>query len=321
MRRSPSGLLFVAAAFLSASLSALPATRGQLVIPPEPMPSLTANGPSTPPSQAPPGADAGVTPAQALMPVGEPASAAASLAPDDPAALDPPPPEPSWYQPAYWIDPDIWDGSIELGINGSDGNSETLNLNSGLDLSRETERHLWEFDINYAKNTSDGRETQHYAILNNRLEWKLTDSPWSLFTRTGIRYDEFQAFDFRLNSNVGLAYAFVDKKTLKMKGRFGAGVSHEFGSPDDRWVPEAALGFDYQQQITQRQKIKSTLDYFPAWEDFSDYRLVFDTGWEFLVDPESNLSFKVGVIDRYDSTPNGARPNDLFYTLLLLWKL
>jgi hypothetical protein len=28
---------------------------------------------------------------------------------------------------------------------------------------------------------------------------------------------------------------------------------------------------------------------------------------------------KLSVIDRYDSTPQGARPNDLDYSTLLLW--
>ena len=36
---------------------------------------------------------------------------------------------------------------------------------------------------------------------------------------------------------------------------------------------------------------------------------------------DQNLSFKLSVIDRYDSTPDGRKPNDLDYALLLLWKL
>jgi hypothetical protein len=31
------------------------------------------------------------------------------------------------------------------------------------------------------------------------------------------------------------------------------------------------------------------------------------------------LSLKLSVIDRYDSTPQGARPNDLDYSTLLIW--
>ena len=44
-------------------------------------------------------------------------------------------------------------------------------------------------------------------------------------------------------------------------------------------------------------------------------------GWEVLLSHAANLSLKLGLIDRYDSTPNGLERNDLNYTALLLWKL
>jgi hypothetical protein len=33
------------------------------------------------------------------------------------------------------------------------------------------------------------------------------------------------------------------------------------------------------------------------------------------------LSLKTGVVDRYDSTPNGRLPNDITYFVTLMWKL
>ena len=49
--------------------------------------------------------------------------------------------------------------------------------------------------------------------------------------------------------------------------------------------------------------------------------LPLDISWELVLDDVNNLSLKVGVIDRYDSTPNGAEPNDVDYSVLLLWSL
>jgi len=53
--------------------------------------------------------------------------------------------------------------------------------------------------------------------------------------------------------------------------------------------------------------------------DFADYRINAKADWEVLLDEEMNLSMKAGVIDRYDSTPEGLEPTDLDYTLTLLW--
>ncbi len=60
----------------------------------------------------------------------------------------------------------------------------------------------------------------------------------------------------------------------KLRGRFGAGVSREFGSADDDWKPEADLGIDFEHKISDRQRFEFTTDYYPTWKDFSDYRLV-----------------------------------------------
>ena len=49
--------------------------------------------------------------------------------------------------------------------------------------------------------------------------------------------------------------------------------------------------------------------------------MVSTLNWEVLLDEVANLSLKLSVSDRYDSTPFGRRPNDVDYGLLLLWKI
>ena len=70
-----------------------------------------------------------------------------------------------------------------------------------------------------------------------------------------------------------------------------------------------------------RQKVVMDVQYLPEWEGFSNYRIVADAHWELLLDEETNTHLKVGLVDRYDSTPNGAEANDLTYSLLLAWTL
>ena len=153
------------------------------------------------------------------------------------------------------------------------------------------------------------------------MDWKLGESPWALFQRLGLEYDEFRTFDIRVQLSGGLAYDILRTDATKLTWRSGAGTSSEIGGVDDSWQAEANFGVDLERQLTDRQKLTATVDYFPAWADFSDYRLVSNAGWEILLDEASNLNLKILVIDRYDSTPHGAKPNDIDYSLLLLWKL
>jgi hypothetical protein len=149
----------------------------------------------------------------------------------------------------------------------------------------------------------------------------LCESPWKWFVNGTLEYDEFRAFDLRLAGNGGVGYRLIDNDLTSLTGRFGAGVSHEIDSPDDSYVPEAVYGVDLEHQLTARQKITGQADYYPSWEEYRDYRIETRVSWEILLDEATNLSLKISATDRYDSTPNGLKPNDLDYALLLLWKL
>ena len=229
-----------------------------------------------------------------------------------------------WYIPSTlssWIQPSAWGAAIELGMNVASGNSDTLTLKTGAELERKTDRSKTVIDINYAKTSANHLETQHYALLKTRQDLFLDQSHWNWFTKQEVAYDEFKAFDLRWVINSGIAYRFADSDERKLAGRFGAGVSREFGGPDNRWIPEAVFGADWKRKLTEQQEVKATFDYLPSWNNWDeDFRITADLAWEIRFDQPENLRLKVGIIDRYDNTPNGAKANDFAYSLLLLWK-
>lgn len=226
-----------------------------------------------------------------------------------------------WFWPYSWLDASQWDGSLEIGLNGTDGNSEAFTLRTGGNLKRKTKTYEVGGDLTYLKTTTGGVESQNRLLSNMRYERFLGDTRWSYFFKGFLEYDEFKAYDLRIFANTGLGYLLVKTETIKFKGRLGAGASREFGGPDDEISPEAVFGCDYDWVITERQKLNATMDYLPQWGDFSDYRVISALNWEVLLDKVANLSLKLSVSDRYDSTPNGRRPNDVDYGLLLLWKI
>lgn len=260
-------------------------------------------------------------PAQGLL---EPPPPLEPLAPpavfEEVAVTSATPPGPVWYYPWTWIPRDGWENSAELGINGSAGNAESFSFQTGTRFKRKSDYTLFDLTGTYNRTSAGGVETQNNTLIYSNWERFLGESPWSLFVKNGLEYDRFRAFDVRYNINSGLGYNFIKTDALTLVGRFGAGASREFGGPDDRWVPEALFGGDYEHQINPRNKLVAKFDYFPEWGNFSNFRLVSDVAWEYLIDAAGNLSLKLGAIDRYDSTPNGAKPNDVNYSALLLYK-
>lgn len=240
----------------------------------------------------------------------------------DEAIADEPPLESEvvrWYQyPQRWMRG--WDSHAELGLDGSTGNARTLSIQTGWESKRKTELYTLGLDFDYRQASNRSVTTEDNGRLNLDYDRLLMDTPWSGFAKYGMEWDKFKAFDLRLFTSAGIGYHWVRRDDATLVTRFGAGGSKEIGAPDDSWIPEAVFGGEAERQLTPRQKLKGKVDYFPAWENFNNFRLVSDVAWEILLDGSENLSLRLAATDRYDSTPQGAKKNDLYYSLLLLYK-
>jgi putative salt-induced outer membrane protein YdiY len=230
--------------------------------------------------------------------------------------------QPGWYAPAYWIGPSPWETSIEFGLNGSSGTSESLSLQAGGTILRESRFSKLNLDAEYNRTTKGGAETQNNAEFDARNDWLLDDkSPWTLYTTGNLFYDQFQAFDLQTSANTGFGYRFIHKPELEFLSRLGGGVSREIGGPDDRWVPESLVGMEYLQRLSPLQKLTAKVDYYPEWDQVGEFRLLADIAWETALVQPSNVSLKISASDRYDSTPSGADPHLVNYSVLLLIKM
>jgi len=215
--------------------------------------------------------------------------------------------------------PKIWEGSLELGLNGSEGNSTTFNLRGGGKLKRKTEANVITADFDYRKDSSNNVETADKANLDWRWEHLFGTSPWTWFTHGTVDHDGFQAYDLRVAVDTGVGYRLIKTDSTIFTSRLGGGTSREFGGPNDAWIPEAVFGLEFEHKFNKQHKLTASAEYRPDVSDFSSYRLVSKAGWEILLDAEMHLSMKIGVTDRYDSTPEGREPNDLDYAVTLLW--
>lgn len=229
---------------------------------------------------------------------------------------------PEWWKKACWLGPTPWDTGIELGLNGSSGTNESLSIRTGGYVKRVS--RFSKLDLSaYYNNTRSGRATtQSNAQLDLRNDWLLDDgSPWLLFSTSTLFYDEFQAFDMQVNGQLGFGYRVADDPIVSLIARCGAGASREFGGPDTAWIPESLLGFEYGRRLSTTQKLYSRLEYFPEWDQVGQYRLVAEAGWEIELVQPTNMSLKMAANDRFDSTPEGADPHLVNYSVLLLLKL
>lgn len=213
-----------------------------------------------------------------------------------------------------------WTGSFAAGLNGKSGNSENLDINSTLNLARETEFNTTTLLASYFYSSNAVSTVTDRFFGQARRERKFANRPkLSAFAQGQYEWDRFKTFDYRLALHGGLGYEVYKLEDRFLKLRFGAGASREFGIPNTEWIPELQFGADWERQVTETLKLFATADFYPNVSDFSDFRFVTNAGLEFVVDQERNINFRMFVLDRFDSTPvAGDQDNDIDYGVALV---
>ncbi len=264
-----------------------------------------------PPAETFPAAPALASPPASNAPFSLSGKLSNSLSDNQPLEVKPPGPNPD----------KVWDGSLDLGVDGSQGNSDTFNLHLGFHAKRKTEDNILSLSLDYNKRSAQTVTTADRLFFEGRWEWLVADTPRSWFVHETVEYDQFQPFDVRDTSDAGMGYRLIKNDQTTFIGRLGAGFSHEYGGPENGlYVPEIVFGVQLEHQISKRQKLLGLVEYAPDVGDFPRYRIRTQAALEVMLDDEKNLSLRMGVLEIYNSVPNGALRNDLDYALMLMWK-
>jgi hypothetical protein len=215
----------------------------------------------------------------------------------------------------------LWDGSLDLGWNGSEGNNQMFNFHFGFHANRKAESNILTLSLDYNKQTAQSVTTSNLLFFDGRFEWLIKQTRWSWFVHETVQYDEFQPFNVLDTSDAGLGYRLLKNDITTLIGRIGGGFSHEYGGPENgQFFPEAVFGVQLERHISKRQKLLGVVEYAADVGDFDRYRIRTQAAWEMLLDQDKNLSLRVGVLDWYNSMPNINRPNELDYALMVMWK-
>jgi putative salt-induced outer membrane protein YdiY len=210
-----------------------------------------------------------------------------------------------------------WDRRLELGANGSDGNSDTLNVLGGLHLGFENDYHRFRLTSAYRLNEDEGDRTANNAFAEAVNDWLHPDRRWFPFVETRWDYDEFEDWDHRIAAGAGLGWKFYDTERFQLLGRAGLGASRTFGGEDERWVPEALLGLEGAWTIAENHKLTFYNKLYPDLDETGEFRNLSGLAWIIALNEE--LSLKLGAENEYESfAPEGTEKNDLRYTGSLL---
>ncbi len=206
-----------------------------------------------------------------------------------------------------------WDRSLELGISGSEGNTEDMEIRVGLDLGYEDEHKRWRFDTRYLRGSDDGVTNEHEAHVGLERDWRLTGSRWFAFANGVFDWDRFEDWDYRASAFAGPGYEIFDTPRFKLRARLGPGVTREFGSGQGISA-ELLLGMETEWQPGERQKVTAYTRLFPDVSDLGEFRSVSGADYTVDVGDPGGIKLRVGIENEYDSdVAPDIRQNDLKY--------
>jgi Protein of unknown function, DUF481 len=210
-------------------------------------------------------------------------------------------------------------GGIDLGISGSQGNTDTLKLRAGLDLRYDDPEDFAILNILYILNQANQGEIENkgFGLIRNELPM---DTGLAWYAQVSLEYDENRTVYLRVASHSGLSYALIQDGTQTLKLRAGVGVAREWGGSSNDWVPEGQIGGDYEYKLSDRTRFTLTGDYYPNVQDFAYYRVRVRASFDILLDQQYNAYLRLGVMDRYDSQSFGSKRNDLDYFATLQFR-
>jgi len=211
-----------------------------------------------------------------------------------------------------------WERRLEIGLDGSAGNSQNETFRSAINLKYEDDKKRWYSETLYYVSADDNETSENKAYSNLTKDWLIKDSKWFYFSFSGIDWDEFKDWDFRFRSAAGPGYQFVKTDKWNALGRLGLGVKHVIGDDiNNETTMEALVGFAVTRNIKDRHRIECSNTLFPSLTNTGEYRNVSDFNWYISFDYVRGFGLKAGLRNEYDSTLTSK--NDADYYVSLTW--
>lgn len=210
-------------------------------------------------------------------------------------------------------EPSPWSGIVDLGGDVNTGNTDTSDFRAAVETRRKDEMTQLDLSFAYRYKTEDEATTEDNRLLGVRHQWLDPGTAWRTFLEGSFEQDRFKDFDSRIRVGAGRAYAFHDTPETQMIGRAGLGAVQEDGGPDEHVMLEGILGFDYEQQIAERQRFISGVSLYPSLDEVGEYQAKGRAIWELQVSETEPWALRLGIESEYDSEPGDASSTDLHY--------
>ncbi|MEM7682461.1 MAG: DUF481 domain-containing protein [Planctomycetota bacterium] len=211
-----------------------------------------------------------------------------------------------WFLPQF-------DRQVEVGLSGSEGNSQSFNLNAAASAKFEDDVTRWDLAAHYFRSKSDGEIENNEGGFDAIRDFLFPEERHFYFGKFFYDYDQLESFEHRVGLQAGVGYDFYKLEDFKLNGRVGGGPQYEFGDVNELTV-EALIGVALTWIPKEGHTIEFSNDFFPSITRGGEYRNITAASYAIELDAARGVSFKVGAENEYESDPGpGDERNDVTY--------
>lgn len=220
-----------------------------------------------------------------------------------------------------------WRSRIELGFNGSSGNSSFAVLRTGGSVTRLS-TEIYEFElsalIRYGKN--EDRVIANDQRGTVKFDWR-PDDDFSPFTFVSASRDRIRRIDLKVNGGVGAKWTFFRRQRSKVSWSLAAVLDHEnlrLEPGDTTRESRSVVRWSGRLKVDHEFGERATFQHITFWQpevaDFGDYIIEMSNSLS------SPLAGRISLVVEHEYVhdhvpPPGVGPNDQKFSVVLRMSL
>lgn len=212
-----------------------------------------------------------------------------------------------------------WHYDASLDLTGKSGNTDKYRLGASFDAELKGPNDTLAFFLEYEQAETEDIKTEDRTAGGGSYESFFSEFVgW--YVRTELETDVIDNIDLRSTSGAGLSYRVINEDHQSLVFRTGLGYLFTAynNNADNESSATLDLGLAHSYKFNDYFSMENALNFVPAIDDFSNYRVVHDSGFEIPVGSGDNWKIRMGIKNEYESeTTEDEKLDTSYYTKMI----
>lgn len=212
-----------------------------------------------------------------------------------------------------------WRYDASLDLTGRSGNVDKFRIGTNLHAQLKGPNDALSFFFQYEQAEEENFKTEDRTAGGASYE-SFFSKVMGWYIRSELETDRIDNIEFRSTSAGGLSYRLINKDRQSLVARSGLGYRYTSFTSNTPEESSATIDFGlaHNYELKNFFVMQNDITFVPAFDDFSNYLIVHDSGFEIPVGSSENWKIRIGITNEYDSESTTPEKLDTrYYTRMI----